>query len=138
MSRLSLDVMSSMNDIQKGFVASIRMLEPDETIVGPALVRTVGEMFLPAVLFVSYVRAMPDWNTELRNFIDSRGANLTPHSSRCIMMKLATNIYEDSKDRTAAENIVRDIIAAGLHSPTAPTTAKSTTSTTGDGTAAIG
>lgn len=138
MSLISLYVMSSVNDIQKGFVTSIRMLELDWTMVGPALVRTVGEMFPPVVLFGSYVRAMPALHTELRNFFDSSGVSLTPRSSRRIMMILATNIYKDSEDRTAAENIFRDIIATGRHSPTPPTTATLTTSTTGDGTASSG
>ena len=39
----------------------------------------------------------------LRDWFDSRVANMVPHSSRRIIMTLATNLYDEAKDREVAE-----------------------------------
>ena len=51
--------------------------------------------------------------SRLRDFLDSRGCNLQQHSSRRIMMTLATNLYDEGEDREAATSIVNDVIALG-------------------------
>lgn len=120
-----------MHDVRNGFITLIIMLENDEAMVWSMSVRTFGDMF-PPLFVLCDVRAMYAPHTEVRNFLDSKGENLTPHSSHLIMMTLSTNIYEDAEDTKAAENILRDIIVAGRQASIASIHQQQNSSTTGN------
>lgn len=81
-------------------------------MIGANLVRSVAELFLPTVLFLEELLSIPALYAELRNFLNKRGAKLTPQSSRRITMKLATNLYLDDEDKSADVEIVKKFIAA--------------------------
>ena len=105
-----------MNSVQQGFVMSMWVLETEERMAGTVLLRAVADTFPPALLVNENMRAIPALYSELRNVSDTRGCNLTQHSSRRIMMTLATNLYEDNDDKAAAVDIMRSIIASGRRS----------------------
>lgn len=107
-----LDV-ADLSDKQRGFVVSIRHIEATNTLHGDALLRSFADMVPPAQLFCKELCKLPVIFTELRNFLDYKGANMRQHSSRRIMMTLANNIYEEQEDRQAAVDIVSEIVAAG-------------------------
>ena len=90
----------------------MRLLD-DSSQEGVNLLRSIADLFLPAVLFSKELRALPSIYPELRNYLDTKGCNLTQHSSRRIMMTLATNVYEEQEDKQAAVDIVQSIMAAG-------------------------
>ena len=102
-----------MNSVQEGFVMGRRRLEKKERMVGTVLLQAVAYMFPLALLFNTNMRAIPALYSELHNVLDTRGGNLTQHSSRRIMMTLATNLCEDDDDKAAAVDILRSIIASG-------------------------
>ena len=110
---LSQLAMEQLNDTQRGFINSIRLLEANEDLIGSTLLEEVADMFPPAILFSKDLCELPAVFTELRNFLDSRGTNMHQHSSRRIMMTLATNIYNEPEDTDAATAIVTEIMAAG-------------------------
>lgn len=76
-------------------------------------------MLPPAVLFGKDLRAIPATNSELRNFLDRRGANMSVHSSCRIMMTSAFNVHEDEDHRAAADEIVKNVIFSGSQVATA-------------------
>ena len=129
LSSIPQDAINRMNASQQGFVMSIRVLEKEDRMVGAVLLRAVSDMFPPASLFNENMPAIPALYSELRNFLDTRGCHLTQHSSRRIMMTLATNLYEDDDDQSAAVEIVRSIIASGRRNQ-APAQLTPTQSTT--------
>ena len=98
---------------KEGFVASIRHVEAANVIHGDSLRRMFVYMFSPADLFSKELCEFPAIYTELRNFLDARGANMHQHSSHRIMMTLARNVYEEQEDRQAAIEIVSEIMSAG-------------------------
>lgn len=112
MQGVSGQLFEGLNDVQKGFVTSIRLLEGSEEDTS-SLPRSVADMFPPADLFCKELRSLPSVYSELRNFLDSRGARMTQHSSRRIMMTLAHNLYEEQVDKQAAVDIVQLFIASG-------------------------
>ena len=70
-------------------------------------------MFSPAELFYKELCELPAVLTEIKNFLDSRGANMRQHSSKRIMTTVANNICEDQEDCHAAVDILTEILAAG-------------------------
>lgn len=77
----------------------------------------IAEFFPPSVLFSAELRSIPVLHSELRNLLDRRGAILTQHSSRRILMTLSTNLYEEEEDKNAAVEIVRKVISSGRRAP---------------------
>ncbi len=61
-----------------------------------------AEMFPPSDLFSPEIRSMAAVYTNIRDWLNDNGANLTPHSSRRIIMTLASSLYDDSEDTVAA------------------------------------
>ena len=112
MQTLSVAAFSCLNEIQRGFATSMRLLD-DSGQEGVNLLRSLAELFPPPVLFSQELRALPSVYLGLRNHLDMRGCNLTQHSSRRIMMTLATNVYEEQEEKEAAVDIVPGIMAAG-------------------------
>ena len=110
MQGLSDNLFQGLNDVQKGFITSIRLVQSSGE-EGDALRREIADMFPPSELFSKELRNLP--SAELRNFLDTHGARMTQHSSRRIMMTLASNVYEEQEDKQAAVEVVQDIIAAG-------------------------
>ena len=104
---------ADLNEKQKGFLTSIRHLEAANVIHGDSLLRMFSYMFPPAGLFSKELCELPAIYTELRNFLDARGANMQQHSSCRIMMTLAHNVYEEQEDGQAAIEIVSEIVLAG-------------------------
>ena len=75
--------------------------------------RSVADMFPPSDLFSKELRSLLSVCSELHNFLDSRGACMTQHSSRRIMITLAHNLYEEQENKQAAVDIVQLIFASG-------------------------
>ena len=69
-------------------------------------------MFPPVDLFSNELRSLPSAYSELRSFLDSRGASMTQNSSKRIMITLAHNLYEEQEDKQADVHIVQLIIAS--------------------------
>ncbi len=69
------------------------------------------DMFPPALLFSEELGSMHAIYANIRDVLNSKGAALTPHSSRRILMKLAHSLYEDNEDAVAATEIARTILA---------------------------
>ena len=113
MAGISDGTLQALTSCQKGFISSIRILELQENITGEALKQSVAEMFPPAMLFNKELLDMPAIYSSLRDFLDSRGANLQQHSSRRIKMTLATSLYDEPEDREAVTEIVSHIFAEG-------------------------
>lgn len=113
MPEVSQERLLAMNDTQKGFVLSIRSLESTEELQGESLKRSVADMFPPAVLFGDALLNMPVIYKSLCDFLDSRGVNLQQHSSRRIMLTLASDSYEVPEDTEAALEIFTTLVAAG-------------------------
>lgn len=110
---LSTESLGALTSTQKGFVTTIRMLEGDENLTGVQLKRTIADMFPPASLFSKEMCDIPAVHSELRDFLDSRGANLQQHSSHRIIMTLAHSLYEEPEDTQVAIEIAQSIIVAG-------------------------
>ena len=112
MQGLSDNLFQGLNDVQKGFITSIHLVQSSGE-EGDALRRAIAEMFPPSELFSKEVRSFPSVYSELRNVLDTHGGRMTQHSSRRIMMTLASKVYEEQEDKQAAVEIVQEIIAAG-------------------------
>ena len=112
MQTLSASAFSGLNEIQRGFVTSMRLLD-DSGQESVNLLRTLADLFPPTVLFSKELRALPSIYPERRKYLGANGCNLTQHSSRCIMRTLATNVYEEQEDKQAAVDIVQSTMAAG-------------------------
>lgn len=80
-------------------------------------------MFPHASLFSPGIRILPAVYSSLRDWLNSRGANLGQHSSRRVIMTLASSLYEESEDSEVALETGRSIIAEvrlGARGPAAP------------------
>ena len=109
------DVDKATNELA-GMINSIRMLNTrinGAAMSGDQILAEVAELFPPARLFSAEIRSTPIIYRNLREWLLEHGATLPTHSSRRIMMQLATNIYMDDEDKIAAESIVKEIIAEG-------------------------
>ena len=115
MPTITPDTFTGLNDIQKGFITSIQNVQ-EFGEEGIALTRAVADMFPPAELFCKDLRSLPSLYSELRNFLHSRGASMTQHSSRRIMRTLAHQLYEEKEDEHAAVDIVQKIIVSDRRS----------------------
>lgn len=108
---LTNDELSMMSNRQKGFIISIRALDP--SIAGTNLKEAIAEMFPPSHLFSDEIKEIPSVWMELRKHLDLHGATLQQHSSRRIILTLAHSLYEDAEDREAAVSIANSIVAEG-------------------------
>lgn len=81
-------------------------------------VRSVAEIFPPAVLFCNELGSGPALDRELMSFLDKRGVKFSPQSSCSVMVSLKTNIHEDDEDRKAAVGIFSNIISTGRFTTT--------------------
>lgn len=113
MGTISDNELQALTSEQKGFITSIRILQQNQSLSGAHLKQSVAEMFPPASLFSKELCDLAVLHSSLRDFLDSRGANLQQHSSRRIMMTLATAVYDEPEDQQAAKEIVTDIISQG-------------------------
>ena len=105
--------LAHLSSFQKGFILSIRSLEEDVISLrmpGNEVKSSVAEMFPPGVLFNDELMNLPLCHLKLRDWLDSNGANMAQHSSRRVLMTLATNLYGEAEDREAAEEIVKELI----------------------------
>eukprot|EP00171_Calliarthron_tuberculosum_P018940 IDg18940t1 len=102
-----------------GLIYSVRDLESrvQESAMTGAQVREVfAEMYPPAFLFSPKIMAMPSLYASLRDWLNSKGANLTQHSTRRVIMTLAGSLYDESEDREAALEIAGQLVAQGRRS----------------------
>lgn len=109
----SMDL-SHLSQIQKGFILSIRALDEDIVSLqmnGSDVKASVSKLFPPGVLFSDDLMNLPFCHRKLRDWLDSHGANMAQHSSRRVLMTLATNLYGEVEDRQAAEDIARALIS---------------------------
>ena len=133
--------LSNLNEELVGFISSIRELEEyiaSEELTGDQVKSEVAEMFPPAVLFSPKIQSLPVVYRSLRDWLNAKGAALTPHSSHCIIMTLATTIYTDSEDTNVATEIFRGIMARCrtrtlANSPVTVNNTDATTTSTGPG-----
>ena len=99
-----------------GLVYSVRDLDVraiDNGLSGAQVKEAFAEMYPPAALFAAPILSMPSVYSNLRDWLDSKGAGLRQHSSRRVMMTLATFLYDEAEEREAATQIAGDIIASG-------------------------
>lgn len=110
-----------LTEEQRGAAISVRMLEAEvlrRGDVSPEEVKaSVADLLPPATLFGTALLTLPYFHRELRNVMTVMGAPLTMHSSRRIMMTLATNIYAEAEDRSAAVDLVKAVEAEGRRRP---------------------
>eukprot|EP00171_Calliarthron_tuberculosum_P003360 IDg3360t1 len=64
---------------------------------------------------------MPSVYAGLRDWLNSKGANLTQHSTPCIIITLAGSFYDESEDHEAALEIAGRLVAEGRSSSRART-----------------
>ena len=107
--------LGALTSAQKGFISSVRIIESNTDLTGQKLRKTVAELFPPAVLFGKEICNLPAVHIELRNVLDSRGANLPQHSSHRVIKTLAHGLYEETEDTQEAVEMARAVIAAGRH-----------------------
>lgn len=120
--------LNELNSSLVGLVLSVRHLDgriSSTGMTGTQVKDAFADMFPPAVLFSPEVRSMPALYSNLRDWLNEKGANLTPHSSRRILMTLATSLYNDNEDSFAATEMVRSIVARGRQSSHLTTSAAS-------------
>lgn len=113
MKSITPEFLTALTCTQKGFITSIRILESNDSLTGIALKRAVADMVPPASLFSKEICDLSAVHTELRDFLDSRGANLQQHSSHRITMTLAHSLYEEPEDTQAAVETARATVAVG-------------------------
>lgn len=102
-----------------GLVYSVQDLDiqaMESAMTGEQVKHAFAEMYPPATLFDISLRSIPTVYTNLRDWLNSKGANLRQHSSRRVMMTLATSLYDEAEDREAAITIATEIIADGRRS----------------------
>lgn len=61
-----------------------------------------AEMYPPSFLFSPNLMTMPSIFASLRDFLNSKGAKLTQHSTQRVIMTIASSVYDESEDREAA------------------------------------
>lgn len=108
---ISHEELTTMSIRQKGFIISIRTLDP--SLSGDTLKDTIAEMFPPSHLFSNDIKEIPSVWLELRKFLDTNGASLSQHSSRRVILTLAHSLYEDAEDREAAIEMANNIVSEG-------------------------
>lgn len=99
-----------LNEVQSGFVTSIRMLSQDPataTMSLEQLKEAVAELFPPHALFCHELMSLPYLHRDLQNWLDQRGASLQAHSFRRIAMTLPTRMCEEAHDETDAAERIR-------------------------------
>lgn len=110
---VNAESLGALTSEQKGFISSVIILESNADLTGVQLKRVVAEMFPPAVLFGKELCDLSAVHIELRNVLDSRGANLRQHSSHRVINTLGHGLYEETEDTQAAVEMARAIVAAG-------------------------
>lgn len=70
-------------------------------------------MVLPAQLFSLEVHCHSTINCEIRDFLNTNGVSLPPHSSRLIINQLAYGLYDDARDKDAAIELAEGLISRG-------------------------
>ncbi len=63
------------------------------------------DAFPPAVLFSKDLRSVPAIYANIRDWLNSKEAALTPHSSHRILILVAHSLYEHNEDTVAATEI---------------------------------
>lgn len=94
MGTVSDNSLGVLKSVQKGFITSIRLLQGDTELPVVQLKHSIAEMFPPALVFSKEICDMPIAFMSLRDFLDTQGANMSQHSSRGIIVNLASNQYE--------------------------------------------
>lgn len=67
-------------------------------------------MYPPGVLFSEGIQSLRSIYKSLRDWFNRNGANLTQHSSRRIVMTLASSVYTDDEETSVAIELARTII----------------------------
>lgn len=102
---VTLDLLSNMTMKQKSFIIGLRTIDPE--IQGQALREIIADEFLPGILFDPEIGRLGGVWHGLRTWLASRGVILPQHSSRRIILTLASGIYEDAEDRTIAMELAQ-------------------------------
>lgn len=110
MKSVSDTALMALTSTQKGFIISMMSIPSDLT--GGNLREYFAELFPPSVLFCKEICDIPTMWTEIRNYMNARGANLQQHSSRRVIMTLAHGIYDEAEDRDAAVEMAQLILAS--------------------------
>ena len=99
-----------------GLIVTVREIDAraqESAMSGTQIKDEFAELLPPAQMFGDPIRVMPTIYSGLRDWLNAKGANLTQHSSRRVIMTLASSLYRESENREAAMDIARGIIAAG-------------------------
>ena len=113
---VTAESLGALTSERKGFLSCVRVLESNADLTGIQLKRAVAEMFPPQYYLGKKVCDLPAVHIELRDVLDSHGANLQQHSSHRVINTLSHGLYEETEDTQAAVEMARAIIAAG-HRP---------------------
>ena len=111
---------ASLSTSQTRLINTIRVQEDEMNYApmdGQQVKATIAELFPPAIFFSSELLAIPLLHQRLRALLDKRGANLTQHSSRRVLLTLATSLYDEAEDREVAEELARKVMAEKRRGP---------------------
>lgn len=89
---------------EKGFILSMRSILP-------VCVNISQNVSAGYCILKKDVCDIPTIWTEIRNFMDTRGANLNEHSSRRVIMTLASGLYEESEAIDAAFEMAQLVLS---------------------------
>ncbi|CAN8072588.1 unnamed protein product [Agarophyton chilense] len=113
MNSIKNEALQELSTNQKRFITSIRTLEEESEIVGESVKGVFSDIFHAAALFSKDLQNMPTMDRSLCDFFNPMRLGMQWHSSRCIEMTLAHNIYEEPEDKEAAIRITSAMIAVG-------------------------
>lgn len=102
----------AVTSAQKVFISSVPDIDSNTDLDRQQLRSTAAELFPPAVRFGKSTCNLPAAHIAVRNFLDSRGANLPQLSSHGGMNTLAHGLYEETEDTQAGVEIAGFVIAA--------------------------
>lgn len=108
---ISGEVSTSLLPRNAGFVPFVRSIE--YSYVRNLLWKHIAQVFSSVYLFGSELGKFPSNWTELRNFLNSRGAFLLQYLSRRVVLTIPHYLFIDAEDRTAAVELADRIIALG-------------------------
>lgn len=106
---------TTINEKLAGLIMSIRILDTriaSSAMTGDQVVAEVAEMIQPTDLFALEIRSLSIVYSLLRKWLKDKGANLPRHRTSRAIMELS-NLYADSEEKQAAEEMASQIYHAG-------------------------
>ena len=91
-----------------GLIYSVRDLEnriTAENLSCEQVKAGFAEMYPPGALFSEAIQSLRSMYTSLRDWLNKNGAELVQHSTRRIVMTLASTVYTDEEERMSPLNL---------------------------------